>query len=433
MVGAFSGALDESTAPGSVAGSGPATESPADGQWAGALIAAVIATELPGPGSTFVRQTLSFARPAMAGEQVTARVKVRDKSPDTRRVTLDCVCVGSSGEVLVTGDVEVTAPATKIRRPRVAGPDLELHEPGLRYRQLVDAARRWDPIRVAVVHPCDAVSIAGALGARDARLIVPILIGPAVKIRKAAVDARCDLQGVEIVDVPHSHAAAERAVQLARESKVDALMKGALHTDELMAAVVDKGAGLRTDRRMSHVFALDVPHYPKPLFITDAAINIAPDLDAKRDIVQNAIELAHALAIEVPKVAILAAVETVDAKMPSTLDAAALCKMAERKQIVGGLLDGPLAFDNAVSADAARTKDISSPVAGDADILVAPDLEAGNLLAKQLIYLAGADAAGIVLGARLPIVLTSRADGELARLASCALTLLLVRRGLRGP
>jgi len=233
--------------------------------------------------------------------------------------------------------------------------------------------------------------------------------------------------------VPHSHAAAERAVQLARESKVDALMKGALHTDELMAAVVDKGAGLRTDRRMSHVFALDVPHYPKPLFITDAAINIAPDLDAKRDIVQNAIELAHALAIEVPNVAILAAVETVDAKMPSTLDAAALCKMAERKQIVGGLLDGPLAFDNAVSADAARTKDISSPVAGDADILVAPDLEAGNLLAKQLIYLAGADAAGIVLGARLPIVLTSRADGELARLASCALTLLLVRRGLRGP
>jgi phosphate acetyltransferase len=264
--------------------------------------------------------------------------------------------------------------------------------------------------------------------ARDAGLIVPVLVGPRGKIVKAGADAGCELTDVEIVDVPHSHAAAERAVALGRECKVEALMKGALHTDELMESVVDKGGGLRTERRMSHVFALDVPQYPKPLFITDAAINITPDLDAKRDIIRNAIDLAHALGIPSPKVAILAAVETVSAKMQSTLDAAALCKMADRQQIVGGVLDGPLAFDNAISIEAARSKGIVSPVAGQADILVVPDLEAGNMLVKQLVYLAGAQAAGIVLGARLPIILTSRADGDEARLASCAIAQIVVRR-----
>jgi len=255
-----------------------------------------------------------------------------------------------------------------------------------------------------------------------------VLVGPAAKIRKAAADAERDLTDLEIIDVPHSHAAAEHAVALARAAKVDALMKGALHTDELMAAVVDKAGGLRTERRMSHVFALDVPHYPKPLFITDAAINITPDLDTKRDIIQNAIDLLHALGIQCPKIAILAAVETVSAKMPSTIDAAALCKMAERQQIQGAILDGPLAFDNAISSEAAQTKGISSKVAGQVDILVVPDLEAGNMLVKQLVYLAGAQAAGIVLGARLPIILTSRADDDGSRLASCALAQLMVRR-----
>ena len=299
---------------------------------------------------------------------------------------------------------------------------------GSRYQQLLDAARHFDPVRTAIVHPCDAVSLLSAMEAQEAGLIVPVLVGPKARIIKAAADAGRELGDVEIVDVPHSHAAAERAVGLGRECKVEALMKGALHTDELMASVVDKTGGLRTERRMSHVFWLDVPHYAKPLFITDAAVNIAPDLDTKRDIIQNAIDLPHALGISSPKVAILAAVETVSAKMPSTIDAAALCMMAKRQQIVGGILDGPLAFDNAISSEAARSKGIVSPVAGQADILVVPDLEAGSMLVKQLIYLAGAQAAGIVLGARLPIILTSRSDGDQARLASCALAQLLVRR-----
>jgi phosphate acetyltransferase len=297
-----------------------------------------------------------------------------------------------------------------------------------RYQHLLAAARQFSPIRTAIVHPCDAMSLLSAMEASEAGLIVPVLVGPKAKILKAAAESGRVLKDIEIIDVPHSHAAAERAVALGRECKVEALMKGALHTDELMAPVVDKAGGLRTERRMSHVFALDVPHYSKPLFITDAAVNIAPDLDTKRDIIQNAIDLAHALGIASPKVAILSAVETVSAKMQSTLDAAALCKMADRRQIVGGILDGPLAFDNAISSEAARSKGIVSPVAGQADILVVPDLEAGNMLVKQLVYLAGAHAAGIVLGARLPIILTSRADGDEARLASCAIAQLLVRR-----
>lgn len=305
------------------------------------------------------------------------------------------------------------------------------HEPGARYKALIEAAASLSPLRVAVVHPCDAVSLLGALEAADEKLIVPVLVGPEAKISKAAAEAGRDLKGLEIIDAPHSHAAAERAVELARSAKVEGLMKGALHTDELMSAVVDKEKGLRTERRMSHVFALDVPLYPKPLFITDAAINIAPDLDTKRDIVQNAIELAQALGLSTPKVAILSAVETVSSKIASTIDAAALCKMADRGQIIGGLLEGPLAFDNAINGEAARTKGITSSVAGDADILIVPDLEAGNMLAKQLIYLAGADAAGIVLGARVPIILTSRADGNLARLASCAVALIFARRHVK--
>jgi phosphotransacetylase len=301
------------------------------------------------------------------------------------------------------------------------------HEPGARYRRLIEATRDIEPLRMAVVHPCDELSLRGALEAKAQGLIDPVLVGPQAKVRKAAEAAECSLDGIELVDVPHSHAAAARAVELAHTGKVRALMKGALHTDELMAAVVDAAGGLRTERRMSHVFALDVPTYPKPLLITDAAINIEPDLEAKRDIVQNAVDLAHALGIAAPKVAVLSAVETVYPKIRSTVDAAALCKMADRGQITGCIIDGPLAFDNAVSREAAEAKAIVSPVAGDADILVVPDLEAGNMLAKQLIYLSGAEAAGIVLGARVPIVLTSRSDSVLSRLASCALAVLLER------
>jgi phosphate acetyltransferase len=278
---------------------------------------------------------------------------------------------------------------------------------------------------MAVVHPCDSESLKGALLARDRGLITPTLVGPEDKIRQLAEAQHLSLEGCRMVNVPHSHAAAEVAVALAREGEVEALMKGSLHTDELMMAVIDKNIGLRTDRRISHVFLMDVPTYPRFLMITDAAVNVAPDLQTKADIVQNAIDLAHMLHIAEPKVALLAAVETVNPKMMATLDAAALCKMADRGQIKGGLLDGPLAFDNAISLVAARTKGIKSAVAGQADILLVPDIESGNMLAKQLEYLAEALAAGIVLGAKVPIVLTSRADSAETRTASTAVAVVM--------
>jgi len=302
---------------------------------------------------------------------------------------------------------------------------------GKRYHELIAQAEPFDAIRTAVVHPVDSASLLGALEAQSAGLIQPVLIGPQPRIEAAAKEADADLSGVEIVNVEHSDAAAEKAVELARAARVDAIMKGALHTDELMRPVVDKARGLRTDRRISHVFALDVPSYPKHLFITDAAINIAPDLEDKRDIVQNAIDLALALRIAQPKVAVLGPVEIVTPKIPATVDAAALCKMADRGQIVGGVVDGPLAFDNAISEDAAKSKGIVSPVSGQADILVVPDLNSGNMLAKQLEYLAGALMAGIVLGSRVPIALTSRADTPLTRKASCALAKILAHRSRR--
>ena len=316
------------------------------------------------------------------------------------------------------------------RRP--LRPEFHSHARGRLLHELLRPAAGLPPLLTAVVHPCDAVSLGGALQAAKAGLIVPLLVGPRARIERAAQEAGMPLNGVRLVDVPHSHAAAARGVELVRAGEAEAILKGSLHTDELMAEVVHPDTGLRTERRISHVFVLDVPHYPKPLFVTDAAINIAPDLDTKRDIVQNAIDLCHALGIPRPKVAILSAVETVNPKIASTLDAAALCKMADRGQISGGILDGPLAFDNAVSADAARTKEIDSPVAGDADVLVAPDLESGNMMAKQLVYLADALIAGLVLGARVPIMLTSRADDERSRLASCALALLYRQFRARG-
>ena len=271
-----------------------------------------------------------------------------------------------------------------------------------------------------VAHPCDETSLRGALEAAAEALIEPVLVGPAAKIRAVAAEHGIDIAGREIVDAPHSHAAAAQAVALIRAGKGELLMKGSLHTDELMRAVTSSATGLRTERRISHVFVMDVPGHPETLFITDAAINIFPDLDTKRDIVQNAIDLWTGIGMGVPKVAILSAVETVTTKIPSTIEAAALCKMAERGQITGGLLDGPLAFDNAIDPEAARIKGIGGPVAGHGQILVVPDLEAGNMLAKNLTFLAHADAAGIVLGARVPIVLTSRADSVRTRLASCA-------------
>jgi phosphotransacetylase len=291
---------------------------------------------------------------------------------------------------------------------------------------LLKAAATLGAVPIAVVHPCDALSLRSALEAAHAGLIRPILVGPRARILRAAESAGLDLGDCRIEDAPHSHAAAARAVALARHGDAAALLKGALHTDELMGAVIDQESGLRTERRVSHVFALDVPRYPKLLLLTDGALNITPDLLDKRDIVQNAIDLAQAIGIALPQVAILSAVETVNPRIVSTIDAAALCKMRDRGQITGGVLEGPLAFDNAVSVAAAAIKGIESPVAGHADILVAPDLMAGNMLAKQMVYLAGAQSAGVVLGARVPIALASRADAVRARVMSCALARLLV-------
>jgi phosphate acetyltransferase len=303
--------------------------------------------------------------------------------------------------------------------------------PGSKYERLIARAKEVPAATTVVVHPCDESSLRGAVEAAEAGIIVPILVGPAAKISAVAREHNLDIGRFRVVDVPHSHAAAAKGVELVRESAGELLMKGSLHTDELMREVTSGQTGLRTARRISHVFVMDVPTYSETLFITDAAINIFPDLDAKHDIVQNAIDLFTQVGLGTPRVAILSAVETVTAKIPSTIDAAALCKMADRGQITGGVLDGPLAFDNAIDPEAAKIKGIKSDVAGRAQILVVPDLEAGNMLAKNLTFLAKADAAGIVLGARVPIILTSRADTVRARMASCAAAVLYAhaRRG----
>jgi phosphotransacetylase len=299
------------------------------------------------------------------------------------------------------------------------------HESGTgKYEQLLVRCRNLEPIPTAVAHPCETTALTGALEAGAKGLITPILVGPAAKIAEVAKRSGIELGLTRVVDVPHSHAAAARAVELVRQGQAELLMKGSLHTDELLGAVVARETGLRTGRRISHVFIMDIPTYHKVLMVTDAAITIAPTLEDKVDICQNAIDLAISLGVTTPKVAILAAVETVTTRMPATIDAAALCKMAERGQITGALLDGPLAFDNAISKEAARVKGITSEVAGDPDILVAPDLEAGNILAKQLSFLARADSAGLVLGARVPIILTSRADSVRSRIASCAVAMI---------
>jgi phosphotransacetylase len=307
-------------------------------------------------------------------------------------------------------------------------------QPGTgKYDRLLERCRGLAPIPTAIAYPCDESSLAGAIDAASKGLIVPILVGPAATIAEVAKAKGIDLGRAEIVDVASSRASAAHAVELVRQGRAELLMKGSLHSDEVLSAVIAKETGLRTGRRLSHVFIMDVPTYHKVLLITDAAINIAPTLEDKVDICQNAIDLARTFGVERPKVAILAAVETVNSKMPATLDAAALCKMADRGQIKGGLLDGPLAFDNAISREAATTKGITSEVAGDPDILVAPDLEAGNMMAKQLSFLANADSAGLVLGARVPVILTSRADSVRSRIASCAVAVLAAHARRQPP
>jgi phosphate acetyltransferase/phosphate butyryltransferase len=400
----------------------------AHGMWGAALISAVLGTRLPGAGTVYERQTLSFRRPIRVGDTLTTTVKVTGRDELEKLVTLECTCVNQRGEVVIVGEAIVTAPTERIERSRSTLPQVRISvSQGDDLVRLLQLVRPLGPLTMAVVHPCDAVSLSAALDARAAGLIEPVLVGPRARLEAIAAAAGLSLADLPIEDRPDPRAAAARAVELAVHGTVGALMKGSLHTDELMAAVV--ASPLRTGRRISHCFVMQTPAYPRPFLITDAAINIAPTLEDKLDIVRNAVDLAHAFGIERPRVAVLAAVETVNPHMPATLDAAALCKMADRGQIEGAVVDGPLAFDNAVSAAAARTKGIVSPVAGAADILVVPDLESGNMLAKQLEYLGGAASAGIVLGARVPIVLTSRADTRESRVASCAVALVAARPG----
>jgi len=396
------------------------------GMWSGALISALLGTQFPGPGTIYLEQALRFVRPVRIGDTLTVTATVLSKDEAKKAVQLDCLVINQKDEKVLQGVAKVLAPTTKVRLPKINAPTIQLFDPQARFRELLSLADGMAPMRCAVVHPCDAGSLAGALDATRHGLMIPLLIGPKERIEAVAREAELDLAGCQILHVPHSHAAAERAAELAANGQVDAIMKGSLHTDELIAAVLQRKE-LRTGRRMSHLFRFDVPLYSKPLLITDAALNIRPNLGEKVDIVQNAIDFARILGVRQPRVAILSAVETVNPNIPSTLDAAALCKMADRGQIKGGVLDGPLAFDNAISAQAAAIKHIVSPVSGQADILMVPDLESGNMLAKQLEYLAGATGSGIVLGARVPIALTSRADGPQSRVASALLALLIVQ------
>lgn len=406
--------------------SGMFREAIAHGMWSGSLISTVLATQFPGPGTILIDQALHFARPVTIGDRIVITVTVKQKYDHNRHIVFDCVCTNQEGLEVVRGTAEVLAPTEKVSHLQDNhAPSIHIDDKHARYTQLLSRVKGLEPIPTAVAHPCDEESLKGPVQAYQAGIIEPILVGPEGKIRALAEEFGIDLSGIRIVNAAHSHDSAALAVSLVKTGDAEALMKGSLHTDELMAEVVARANGLRTNRRISHVFLMDVPTYHRPLLITDAAINIAPTLEEKADIIRNAIELAHVIGIPEPKVAILSAVETINPKIQSTLDAAALCKMADRGQIKGGILDGPLAFDNAVSIVAAKTKGIKSAVAGHAEILVVPDLESGNMVAKQLEYLANALTAGIVLGTKVPIVLTSRADTAETRTASCVIAALV--------
>ncbi len=394
------------------------------GMWTGSLISTLLGTVLPGPGTIYLEQEIQFKRPVHLGDVVTIIITVSAKNAEKKTVVFNCKGTNQKGERIIEGSATVLAPEQKLRVPKTELPNVELlnHD---HFHDTIRSCQKLPPIKTAVVHPVSANVIECIADSVKANLITPILIGPTARIIEAAKEAKIELSSWDIIDTEHSDAAAKKAVELAATGAVDAIMKGSLHTDELMSAIVPFSSGLRTKYRISHVYVMNVPTYHKPLFITDAAINIAPNAEDKADICQNAINLWRILYDDKvkPKVAILAAVETVNIKMQATVDAAILCKMADRGQIVDGILDGPLAFDNAISKEAAKEKKIESQVAGDADILLVPEIESGNMLAKQLSFLGLADAAGIVLGARVPIILTSRADSVRTRLLSCALAM----------
>jgi phosphate acetyltransferase len=403
------------------------------GMWTGALISALLGTALPGPGTIYLNQNLDFKKPVRPGETIRVAVSVKEKRDDKPIVVFDCLCTNALGETVASGTATVLAPVEKIRRERPRLPDVHLHFHD-RFRDLIDSCKNLPAVKTAVVHPVTAVAIRAVLEAVEEGLIEPVLIGPEARIHSAAEEAGIDTSAFELISTQHSHAAAIKAVELAGAGEVAALMKGSLPTDELLTAVVPTVAGLRTERRISHVYVIDVPTYHKPLMITDAAINIAPTMDDKADICRNAIDLWRVLANDAaePKVALLAATEQVKSGMQATVDAACLCKMADRKQITHALLDGPLALDLAISQQAVQEKGLESRVAGDSDILLAPDIHSGNMVAKQLTFLGHATAAGILLGARVPVILTSRADSQRARLVSCGLAVRIAEARRRG-
>lgn len=396
------------------------------GMWSGALISTVLGTVLPGPGTVYLEQDMRFRRPVRVGDSITVRISVKSKDSREPIVTFDCVCLNQMGEIVVEGTASVLAPIQKVSIESPSLPAVQLYSSD-HYEKVIQGAKKLGMIRVAVVHPVTKSAIQAVIEASEQGLINPILVGPASRIIQAAKENGTDLSKWQIIDTEHSHAAARKSVEMAVAGEVDAIMKGSLHTDELLEAIVNKESGLRTERRISHAYVIDTPIYHKPLIITDAAINIAPSLNDKADICRNAIGLWQSLFNHnaQPKVALLSAVETVTDRMPSTLDAACLCKMAERGQITGAILDGPLAFDNIISKQAADDKGIVSEVAGNADIIVVPNIESGNALAKQLTFLGHAEAAGIVLGARVPVILTSRADSVRTRMLSCVVALYL--------
>jgi phosphotransacetylase/acyl dehydratase len=388
-----------------------------------AIVSGMLERRLPGPGTRILSQQFEFEGRLCVGDLVRAEVTVVDKRPGAR-VLFDCK-VEAGGLSILRGQVLVEAPTVKATYEDVERPEFVVRRNDV-FNRLLKSCEPLPPVTCAVAHPCDRDSLLGAIEAARRNLIVPVLVGPAARIEAVAAAHGVDITPYRLVNTAHSHASAATAVALARNGEVETLMKGSLHTDEIMSAVVASQTGLRTERRVSHVFVMDVPAYDRILFVTDAAINIEPTLAEKADIAQNAIDLARSLGVETPKMAILSAVEVVNPAIKSTLDAAALCKMSDRGQIQGAVLDGPLAFDNAISEFAARTKRIQSPVAGIADILLVPDIESGNMLAKQLQYFAGADSAGIVLGARVPVILTSRADNVRMRMGSAAVAKLVV-------
>lgn len=392
----------------------------------GALVSNVLGTRLPGPGTAYVGQSLTFSRPIYVGDKITVTVTVREKKANSI-VSFDCECINQKNEITCQGIAEVKAPTARITIDKPILPKLDLIKNGQLCKQLIEKARALaNKLTVAVVYPCSDVALLGAYEGLQQGLINPLLIGPELEIKKIAKKNNIDLTDMKIIDVDSPEEAAELSVAKIHQGEASALMKGSLHTSVYLKAILDSSKGLRTKTRISHCCVMDIPNFPGPLLVSDIAINIAPDLTVKKDIVQNAIYLARAIGVDLPKVALLCAEESVSVNMPATIDAAALCKMAERGQIVGGVLDGPLAFDVALAKSSARIKKVNSVVSGEPDILIAPTIESANILAKQLKYFTHALMPGLVLGAKAPAMLTSRADNALTRAASCALAALYV-------